>query len=37
MKKKDIEHVITFADNFALGFFRKQGFITVDKTKKHDW
>jgi histone acetyltransferase len=30
MQKKGIEYLMTYADNFALGYFRKQGF-----TKDH--
>lgn len=31
-----IQHFLTYADNYAIGYFKKQGFskdITLDKTK----
>ena len=37
MQKRDIEYLMTYADNFALGYFRKQGFTKDYKMPNERW
>ena len=36
MKKHKVRYFLTYADNFALGFFRKQGFVTDFSSILHE-
>ncbi|KAI9206220.1 uncharacterized protein BJ171DRAFT_43394 [Polychytrium aggregatum] len=36
-KSYDIEHFLTYADNYAIGYFKKQGFTTDITLDKHQW
>lgn len=37
MQKKSIEYLMTYADNFALGYFRKQGFTKEYRMLQERW
>lgn len=37
MQKNGMEYVVTYADNFALGYFKKQGFSTELKMPAERW
>lgn len=37
MQKLGVEYLVTYADNFALGYFKKQGFSTEIKMPTSRW
>lgn len=37
MQKREIQYLMTYADNFALGYFRKQGFTKDYKMSTERW
>jgi histone acetyltransferase len=37
MQRKNIEYLMTYADNFALGYFRKQGFTKDYRMAPERW
>jgi len=37
LQKKGIKYMVTYADNNAIGYFKKQGFSTIPRIPKHLW
>ncbi|KRX08151.1 Bromodomain [Pseudocohnilembus persalinus] len=37
MQKQDIEYLLTYADNFAIGYFKKQGFTKEARMPEERW
>jgi histone acetyltransferase len=37
LQKKKIKYMVTYADNNAIGYFKKQGFSTAPRIPKHLW
>ena len=36
-KTTDVEHFLTYADNYAIGYFKKQGFTTDITLDRNIW
>lgn len=37
MQKIQVEYLLTYADNFAIGYFKKQGFTKEPKMPTERW
>ena len=37
LQKLQIQHMLTYADNNAVGYFKKQGFSTISRMPKEQW
>lgn len=37
LQKKEMQYLLTYADNNAIGYFKKQGFSTIPRIPKHLW
>eukprot|EP00826_Nyctotherus_ovalis_P062608 TRINITY_DN9089_c0_g1_i3.p1 TRINITY_DN9089_c0_g1~~TRINITY_DN9089_c0_g1_i3.p1 ORF type:complete len:379 (-),score=116.73 TRINITY_DN9089_c0_g1_i3:191-1327(-) len=37
LQKSKVKYIVTYADNNAIGYFKKQGFSTIPRMPKHLW